>query len=159
MPLSSRPWCAGVCPPLFGVSKAGCGEWRSSVKLVSSTERKGELFIFAVSSQCDINNGFPRLKTGKDAVVNISLEFYPNIIYILLRLSRSCRELASRLIGLIDFPACMTGGGRAAAKLNKHIANWRDLMYFGYIDICAFPFWTVIVYSFRASLENEGRPL
>ncbi|MCI4381054.1 hypothetical protein PGIGA_G00247250 [Pangasianodon gigas] len=44
---------------------AGCGEWRSSVKLVSSTERKGELFIFAVSSQCDINNGFPRLKTDQ----------------------------------------------------------------------------------------------
>lgn len=75
---------AGVSPP-FGVSKAGCGEWRSSVKLASSTERNGELFISAVSSQCDINNGFPRLKTGKSTAVDILLDLYSNIICILER--------------------------------------------------------------------------
>lgn len=40
---------------------------------------------------------------------------------MLLTLSR--RELASRLTGLIDFPARVTGVGEAAGKLSKHIAK------------------------------------
>lgn len=73
--LVSAPLCRCVSP--LGGSKTGFGECRSSVAKLAKSERLGgeRRQDFAVSSQCDINNGYPRLKAGKDYCWYLKLRF------------------------------------------------------------------------------------